>query len=92
MAILIKSKKNKKTFNLGVIQASIKKEVQKRMTKDEHELILGAVKENVENEFDIIIDEAYFLYVLSQKDNKIIDEDTVKDCEINGIKYIGFDL
>ena len=92
MGILIKSKNNNKSFNLAVIQASIKKEIQKRMTKDEHELILGAVKENIENEFDIIIDEAYFVYVLSQKDNKIIDEDTVKDCELNGIKYIGFDL
>ena len=90
MAILIKSEKNNKTIDLAAIQASIKKDNQKRMSKDGHELILGAVKENLENEYDIIIDKGYFLYVLSQKETKIIDEDTVKDCEIkwNKIHWI----
>ena len=32
------------------------------------------------------------MYVLSQEEDKIIDVDTVKDCEINWIKYIWFDL
>ena len=94
MAILIKSSNdlNKKTFKLIVIQASIRKEPEKRMTKDEHELILGIVKQNIENEFDVNIEEACFIYVLSQKDKKIEDIETKNDCDKNGIAYIGFDI
>lgn len=62
------------------------------MMKEEHELILGATKQNFENEFDIVIDDAYFLYVLSEKNNKIEDENTQKDYDNNGIKYIGFNI
>ena len=94
MVILRKSPKSidSKTFNLIAIQASIKKDHNKRMTKDEHELILGIVKQNIENEFDIHIDEAYFIYVLSEKNQKIEDNETEKDCIKNGISYIGFDI
>ena len=94
MVILKKSPKSAdlKTFNLIAIQASIRKDYDKRMTKDEHELILGIVKQNIENEFDINIDEAYFIYVLSEKNQKIEDNETVKDCNKNGISYIGFDI
>lgn len=66
MAIL-KKEKEPNIFSLCSIQAIIKKDKEKRMTKDEHELILGAVKRNIENEFDIIIQKAYFFYVLSKK-------------------------
>ena len=62
------------------------------MMKEEHELILGATKQNIENEFDIVIEDAYFVYVLSEKNNKIEDENTQKDCDNNGIKYIGFNI
>ena len=94
MVILKKSPKSTdtKTFNLIAIQASIRKDKNKRMTKDEHELILGIVKQNIENEFDINIDEAYFIYVLSEKNQKIEDNETEKDCDKNGISYIGFDI
>ena len=94
MIILKKSPKstNSKTFNLIAIQVSIRKDHNKRMSKDEHELILGIVKKNIENEFDIIIDEAYFIYVLSEKNQKIEDNETKKDCDKNGISYIGFDI
>ena len=94
MVILKKSPKSTdtKTFNLIAIQASIRKDKNKRMTKDEHELILGIVKQNIENEFDINIDEAYFIYVLSEKNQKIEDNETEKDCNKNGISYIGFDI
>ena len=49
MAILIKSgnekdDKNNNNFDLASVQATIKKDKEKRMTKDEHELILGAAK------------------------------------------------
>ena len=76
MALLIAKNNslNKKQFNLATIQASIKKEPGKRLSKEEHELILSKVKQNIENEYDIEIDEAYFIYVLSQKNKKIIDE------------------
>ena len=94
MIILKKSPKSTdlKTFNLIAIQALIRKDYDKRMTKDEHELLLGIVKQNIENEFDINIDEAYFIYVLSEKNQKIEDNETVKDCNKNGISYIGFDI
>ena len=94
MVILKKSSKanDSKTFNLISIQASIKKDQDKRMTKDEHELILGIVKQNIENEFDINIDEAYFVYVLSEKNKNIEDDETKKDCDKNKISYIGFDI
>ena len=90
MVILIKSPKaqDQKTFDLASIQASIRKEPKKRMTKEEHELILGAVKQNIEDKFDTKIDKAYFCYVLSQKNKHIVDIDTKNDCEKNGVKYI----
>ena len=65
MAILIKSggekdDKNNNNFDLASVQATIKKDKEKRMTKDEHELILGAAKKNIENEFDIKIKRLIF--------------------------------
>ena len=96
MAILIKTKdendKNNNNFALASIQATTHKDKEKRMTKDEHELILGAAKENIENEFDIKIKKAYFLYVLSEKKNGIEDIDTKEDCKSKGISYIGFSI
>jgi len=94
MALLIKTcdGPNQNNFHLVSIQATISKDPEKRMMKEEHELILGATKQNIENEFDIVIDDAYFVYVLSEKNNKIEDENTQKDCDNNGIKYIGFNI
>ena len=91
MAILIKTK-GEKTYNLIVLQVTIKKEKEKRMTKEEHELILRAVKINLENHFDIKIENAYFLYVLSKKNGNIEDNETKEDCDKKGIQYIGFDV
>ena len=91
MAILIKAK-GEKTYNLIVLQVTIKKEKEKRMTKDEHELILRAVKINLENYYDIKIENAYFIYVLSKKDGSIEDNETKEDCDKRGIQYIGFDI
>ena len=91
MAILIKLEKTN-TYKLIVIQATIRKDKEKRLSKDEHELILRTVKVNLENEFDIFIEEAYFIYVLSKKNGLIEDEETKKDCDDNDIEYIGFDI
>jgi len=91
MAILVKSEKEN-TYKLLVIQATIMKDEEKRMTKDEHELILRSVKLNLENEFDIIIEEASFIYILSKSNGKIEDQETQKDCDKNKIEYIGFDI
>ena len=91
MAILIKSDKEN-AYKLLVIQATIMKDEEKRMTKDEHELILRSVKLNLENEFDIFIEEASFVYILSRNNGKIEDQETQKDCEKNKIEYIGFDI
>ena len=78
MAILLKSNKDN-TYKLIVIQATIMKDEEKRLTKDEHELILRSVKMNLENEFNIYIEEASFIYVLSKKNGKIEDQETKKD-------------
>ena len=91
MAILIKSEKENHYISI-IIQATIMKDEEKRMTKDEHELILRSVKLNIENEYEITIDKAYFIYVLSKKNGEIEDQETKKDCDINDIEYIGFDL
>ena len=91
MGILIKSCK-KNNYKLIVIQTTIMKDEEKRMTKDEHELILRAVKLNLENEYEINIEKAYFIYILSKKDGEIEDKETKKDCDINNIEYIGFDF
>ena len=53
-----------------MIQATIMKDKDKKLLKEEHELILRAVKLNLENEFDIDIEEAYFIYALSKKMEK----------------------
>ena len=92
MAILIKSDSNNNTYSLIVMQAIIKKEKDKRMSKDEHELILTAVKLNLENHFDINIIDAYFIYVLSKKNGRIEDKETKEDCDQKKIQYIGFDI
>ena len=94
MALLIKSSDDPKNnnFHLVSIQAIINKDPEKRMMKEEHELILGATKQNIENEFDIVIDDAYFVYVLKETNNKIEDENTQIDCDNNEIKYIGFNI
>ena len=49
MAILLKSDSDN-TYRLIVIQATILKDKEKRLTKKEHELILRSVKMNLENE------------------------------------------
>ena len=91
MAILLKSDSDN-TYKLIVIQATILKDKEKRLTKKEHELILRSVKMNLENEIDIHIEEASFIYVLSKKNGKIEDENTKKECDNNHIEYIGFDI
>ena len=91
MSILLKSEKEN-NYNLINIQATIMKDEDKRLTKDEHELISRSVKLNLENEYEINIEKAYFIYVLSKKNGEIEDQETMKDCDINNIEYIGFDL
>ena len=58
-------------------------------------LYQGQAKENVNNEYAIIIEKAYFYYVLikkMKKNGKIEDEETKRECDENKIQYIGFDI
>jgi len=91
MGILIKSNKVN-IYKLIVMQAIIMKDKEKRMSKEEHELILRAVKLNLENEYEINIEEGYFIYVLSKNNGEIEDQETKKDCDNNYIEYVGFDI
>jgi len=88
--ILIAKKDNH--YDLAATHITIKKDEDKRFLKPEHELIMGATKINLENYFDIKIDNTYFFYILSMMDGRIEDEETVKDCDKTGIKYFGFDI
>ena len=91
MGILLKTLKDN-TYKIILIQATIRKDDEKRFTKDEHELIARSVKLNLENEYEINIEKAYFIYALSKKNGEIEDQETKKDCNAKKIEYIGFDL
>ena len=90
-AILLKTSKSG-VYDIIVIQITIKKDKEKRFDKNEHEIIITYVKKNIENKFDIKIRNSYFFYVLSEKDGIIEDSETKEDCDIKGIKYIGYDI
>jgi len=91
IAILVKSG-TYKHFYLIVFQISIKKDTDKRFIKLEHELILSAVKKNIENQYDLIIDKAFFFYIFCKFENKDIDLNSINFCKNNGICYIIYNI
>ena len=91
LAILIKTNVPNE-YDLILIQTTIKKDSDKRFNKFEHEIIITYVKKNIENFFDIKIKNAYFFYILSEKDGEIEDIETKKDCKNKGIKYLSYDI
>ena len=85
-AILIYSNE-KKGFDLILFQVSKKKISTQRLFKEEHEIVMNRVKENLEAEFDIKILGGYFCYIFSNYSN---DETTLKFCKKYNIPYINF--
>ena len=67
---LLKATNIENVYDIIVTQESILKDKEKRFNKSEHELIMTNVKHNIENEYDIKINKSFFLYILSEIDNK----------------------
>ena len=91
IALLIKTEKENH-FNIIIFQRTIKKDIDKIFTKLEHEIILTAVKKNVESQYDIIIDKAYFYYVFCKFENNNYDIESINYCINNKICYIIYNI
>ncbi len=80
---------NDKNFLIIVFQISKIKIASHRYYKEEHELILGDVKRNIEREFDINISKAYFCYIFSSKQ---MDTNSIEFCNKFQLSYIFFSI
>ena len=77
----------KKGFYLIMFQVSKKKISSQRLFKEEHEIVLGRVKEKLEEEFDIKIIEGGFCYIFTDLSN---DNVTIEFCKKYNISYLQF--
>ena len=77
----------KKGFYLIMFQVSKKKFSSQRLFKEEHEIVLGRVKEKLENEFDIKIIKGGFCYIFTDLSS---DNATLEFCKYYNIPYIQF--
>lgn len=64
-----------------------KKVISQRYFKDEHEIILSRVKDNLEAIYSINIIEGGFCYIFT---NLSYDKETIEFCKNNNIKYLNF--
>ena len=78
---------NDKKFKIATSQISKKKLASQRYYKEEHELILGNVKKNIENKFDIEISEGYFFYIFSSQE---LDKNSIEFCKEYNFEYVLF--
>ena len=76
-----------KRFKIASCQISKKKIASQRYYKEEHELILGNVKKNIEDIFDIEIVEGYFFYIFSSQE---LDKASIEFCKKYGFEYVLF--
>ena len=76
-----------KRFKIASCQISKKKMATQRYYKEEHELILGNVKKNIENTFDVEIVEGYFFYIFSSQE---LDKVSIEFCKKYGFEYVLF--
>ena len=76
-----------KKFKIAACQISKKKIASQRYYKEEHELILGNVKKNVENIFDVEIIEGYFFYIFSSQK---LDKNSIDFCKKYDFEYVLF--
>ena len=74
-------------FKIASCQISKKKLASQRFYKEEHELILGNVKKNIENTFDIEIVEGYFFYIFSSQK---LDKTSIEFCKKYNFEYVLF--
>jgi len=78
---------NDKRFKLVASQISKRKIASERYYKEEHELILGNVKKNIENKFDVEISEGYFFYIFSSQE---LDKNSIEFCKEYNFGYVLF--
>ena len=76
-----------KRFKIASCQISKKKLASQRYYKEEHELILGNVKKNIEDAFDVEIVEGYFFYIFSSQE---LDKASIEFCKKYGFEYVLF--
>ena len=74
-------------FRLAVCQISKKKIASQRYYKEEHELILGNVKKNIENKFDVKISGGYFFYIFSSQE---LDKSSIEFCKEYDFEFVLF--
>ena len=78
---------NDKKFKLASCQISKKKIASQRYYKEEHELILRNVKDNIENKFDVEISDGYFFYIFSSQE---LDKNSIEFCKEYNFHYVIF--
>ena len=57
--------------------------------REEHMIIMNRVKSKLENEYDILIVEAHFSYILNYDEE---DKNTVEFCKNNNLNYLSFSI
>ena len=77
------------SFKLLLLKISKKKISSQRLFKEEHAIILNRVKNKLEKEYDIIIIEGHFSYILTYEEP---DNDTIIFCKNNNINYFLFSI
>ena len=79
----------RKNFYLLLGQISTKKEKNKRLTKEEHEINFYFIKHNLESKYKIRIKGGFFYYILKSVEGKIEDNETFRE---NSSICLGFDI
>ena len=76
-------------YKLMLLQISKRKITSHRFFREEHMIILNRVKSELEKEYDIIIKEGHFSYILTYEDP---DKETIDFCENYNLNYFLFSI
>ena len=76
-------------YKLMVLQISKRKITSQRFFREEHMIILNRVKNKLEKEYDVIIKEGHFSYILIYEDP---DKDIINFCEDYNLNYFLFSI
>jgi hypothetical protein len=87
-ALLIYNSKTKK-YILYLFQISKKKIASNRYYREEHKIIFNRVKKYLEQKYSITIEEGHFSYIFIAEEK---DDNTIKFCEENSLKYLLFSV
>jgi len=76
-------------YKLMLLQISKRKITSQRFFREEHMIILNRVKSKLEKEYDIIIKEGHFSYILTYEDP---DKDIIEFCKDYNLNYFLFSI